>query len=527
MKSDLPVAQASEPAVSQVSKPAARCNVLALPIWKSAIQQVWKPALPLIVTLGFAGCVSKPTEPLPTPPSVQREFRAMWICTVNNGDWPSKRTLTTDEQKNELTEMLDRAAELKFNAVIFQVRPCCDAVYDSPIEPWSVYLTGKAGQRPEPYYDPLTFAIEESHKRGLEFHAWFNPYRVAFNHVTNDLPEKHVVRTHPELVKIYGKHMWLDPGEPETRAYSLSVIKDVVHRYDVDGIHFDDYFYPYQEKTNKEDKVSIPFPDDASWKKYQDSDGKLSREDWRRDNVNKFVQECAAAIKADKPWVKFGISPFGIWRPGYPEQIKGLDSYATLYCDSRMWLSNAWVDYLNPQLYWRIDAKAQSFPVLLKWWTEQNPQGRHLWPGMSVRYDATELTNEIAATRAQPGATGHVIFHALSVTHSKKAVDTALAETYASPALVPASPWLGTNAPSAPELSVKRKRHELSLTWNHNSDVRYWVLQTKTGTNWNTTILPGDMNACILKSTSSSPLPEHVYVSAVNRVGNIGPYSAD
>src|SRR4051812_12773226 len=194
---------------------------------RNLISGAWSLVLGAVAIAAIAtGCKTQPPEPLPTPPTVQREFRAMWICTVNNADWPSKRTLTTDEQKKELTDMLDRAAEMKFNAVIFQVRPCCDAIYDSPIEPWSQYLTGQAGKAPEPFYDPLTFAIEESHKRGLELHAWFNPYRVAFNHETNDLPEKHVARTHPDLVKHYGKHMWLDPGEDATRAYSLSVIKD-------------------------------------------------------------------------------------------------------------------------------------------------------------------------------------------------------------------------------------------------------------------------------------------------------------
>jgi uncharacterized lipoprotein YddW (UPF0748 family) len=487
-----------------------------VPTWKSAI----------LLAVALAGCTTPKEEIPPTaPPTVQREFRAMWVCTVNNGDWPSKGNFNTDEQKKELTEMFDRAAALKFNAVIFQVRPCCDAVYDSSIEPWSQYLTGQAGKAPEPYYDPLTFAIEQAHKRGLELHAWFNPYRVAFNHVTNDLPEKHVVRTHPELVKHYGKHMWLDPGEPETRAYSLSVIKDVVHRYDVDGIHFDDYFYPYQEKANKDDKVNIPFPDDASFKKYQDAGGTLDREDWRRDNVNKFVQEVASAIKGDKPYVKFGISPFGIWRPGFPEQIKGLDSYATLYCDSRLWLSNAWIDYVNPQLYWKIDAKAQSFPVLLKWWTEQNPQGRHVWPGMSVRYDAKELTNQINATRAQDGATGHVIFHAVSVTKSKKGIDTALAETYASPALVPASPWLSTNAPAATDLTVKRKRHEVKVAWKPVEDARWWLLQQRVGSNWVSEVLPGVQTNYVIKATNSAELPERVYVSPVSRLGNVGPYA--
>jgi uncharacterized lipoprotein YddW (UPF0748 family) len=481
-------------------------------------------AITLAVVVGVS-CVSCKNEPLPPPPSVQREFRAMWICTVNNADWPSKRTLSTEEQKKELTDMLDRAAELKFNAVIFQVRPCCDAIYDSPIEPWSQYLTGTAGKAPEPYYDPLTFAIEESHKRGLELHAWFNPYRVAFDHETNNVPEKHIAKRHPELVKVYGKHLWLDPGEPATREYSLSVIKDVLHRYDVDGIHFDDYFYPYREKTNKEDKVTIPFPDDLSWKDYQDGGGKLSRDDWRRDNVNKFVQQVAAAVKADKPWVKFGISPFGIWRPGYPAQIKGLDSYEILYCDSRMWMSNAWLDYLNPQLYWKIDAKAQSFPVLLKWWTEQNPQGRHLWPGMITK-DAAELTNQIEITREQPGVTGHVIFKATSVLTDKKGMDAAVAQAYASPALIPATPWLGTNAPTATDLKLKRKRYELNAAWKPLDDARWWVVQEQFGSNWTTEIFPSGQTNLTVKATKPNALPDHVYVSPVSRLGNIGPFAA-
>jgi uncharacterized lipoprotein YddW (UPF0748 family) len=471
------------------------------------------------------GCKTPPAEPLPAPPTVQREFRAIWICTVNNADWPSKRALTTDEQKKELTDMLDDAARLKFNAVIFQVRPCCDAIYDSPIEPWSQYLTGTAGKAPAPFYDPLAFAIEEAHQRGLELHAWFNPYRVAFDHETNNVPAKHVAKTHPELVKVYGKHLWLDPGEPATRAYSLSVIKDVIHRYDVDGIHFDDYFYPYQEKTNKNDKAYIPFPDDASWKKYQDNGGTLDRQDWRRDNVNKFVREVGDAIKAEKPWVKFGISPFGIWQPGYPPQIKGLNSYASLYCDSRMWLSNAMVDYLNPQLYWKIDAKAQSFPVLLKWWTEQNPQGRHLWPGMIIK-DAAELTNQIAITRETPGVTGHVIFKATSTLTNKKGIASALAQMYEAPALVPASPWLGDSTPAQPELTVKRKRKELKLSWKPVEGARWYLLQTTTGTNWTTAVVPAELTATSFRKDKSLPLPEHVYLFAIDKTGNLSPYAA-
>jgi len=298
------------------------------------------------------------------PPAPLREFRAAWIATVGNIDWPSRKTLSTQEQKAELLAILDRAAQLKLNALIFQVRPACDALYASRIEPWSEYLTSTMGQPPEPFYDPLDFAVEEAHKRGLELHAWFNPYRARLLAAGSPAAPNHVSKTRPQLVRQYGKYLWLDPGERAVQDYSLSVIMDVVNRYDVDGIHFDDYFYPYKEK-DAEGK-ELDFPDDASWRRFG-AGGKLSRDDWRRENVNLFIERVYKSIKAAKPWVKFGISPFGIWRPGNPPQIKGFDAFAELYADSRKWLANGWVDYFAPQLYWPIDPPDQSFPVLLRW----------------------------------------------------------------------------------------------------------------------------------------------------------------
>ncbi|MDW8310812.1 MAG: family 10 glycosylhydrolase, partial [Verrucomicrobiales bacterium] len=253
-----------------------------------------------------------------TPPSPAREFRGAWVATVKNIDWPSRPGLTADQQKAELTAMLDQAARLKLNAILLQVRPACDALYASRFEPWSPYLTGRMGKPPEPYYDPLEFAVTQAHRRGLELHAWFNPYRALVKSPDLEVAPTHVSRKRPELVRDYGKYLWLDPGDPAVQDYSISVVLDVVRRYDVDGVHFDDYFYPYPEKGS--DGTEMDFPDEPTWKKYGLRSG-LSRDDWRRQNVNGFIQRLYRSIKAAKPWVKFGISPFGIWRPGHPPQI--------------------------------------------------------------------------------------------------------------------------------------------------------------------------------------------------------------
>ena len=334
-------------------------------------------------------------------PGVPREFRAAWVATVANIDWPSAPGLPVAQQKAELIKIMDRAADLKLNALIFQVRPACDALYASKYEPWSEYLTGVSGKAPEPFYDPLALAVEEAHKRGIELHAWFNPYRARHPSARSPIPSGHVSKKHPAIVRTYGKHLWLDPADRRTRQYSLDVIMDVVRRYDVDGIHLDDYFYPYKERDEK--GRIVEFPDDATWRQYRAKGGQLSRDDWRRDSVNRFIEEVYRAKQAIKPHVKFGISPFGIWRPGHPPQIKGFDAYAEIYADSRLWLQKGWLDYFTPQLYWAIAPPAQSYPVLLKWWAEQNTSGRNLWPGNftsrisdgSSNWKAEEILNQI------------------------------------------------------------------------------------------------------------------------------------
>ncbi len=393
------------------------------------------------------------------PPAPPREFRGVWVATVANIDWPSKEGLSTAQQKAELISILDRAVRLKLNAVIFQVRPACDAIYDSAVEPWSEYLTGAMGHAPSPYYDPLKFAIIEAHKRGIELHAWFNPYRARHISAKSAISPSHISRTHPQLVRNYGKYLWLDPGEPAVQEHTFNVVMDVVQRYDIDGVHFDDYFYPYQEKDAA--GRELEFPDEPSWKQFG-SKGRLNRDDWRRENVNLLVQRVYRAIKLAKPWVRFGISPFGIWRPGSPPQIKGFDAYARLYADSRKWLARGWVDYFVPQLYWPIESPEQSFPVLLRWWAEQNVKERNLWPGLDTtkvgeNRGPEEIAAQIHLARRQTGVSGEVLYSMKSLM-SNTSLDTTLErQVYSHPALVPTCPWLSTARPQKPNLTLRLK----------------------------------------------------------------------
>ena len=454
------------------------------------------------------------------PPKVTREFRGAWVASVANIDWPSTNSLTVPQQKAELIAILNRAQSLRLNAVILQVRPACDALYPSKLEPWSEYLTGAMGRPPKPFYDPLDFAIKEAHQRGLELHAWFNPYRARHRSAKSPLSSDHIGVTRPALVKKYGDELWLDPGEKEVQEHSSKVVMDVVERYDVDGIHFDDYFYPYKVQQNR--GQDLDFPDDASWQKYR-ARGKLSREDWRRENVNAFIQQVYSSIKMRKPWVKFGISPFGIWRPGYPPQIRGYDAYDKLYADSRKWLQNGWLDYFAPQLYWQISPPEQSYPVLLKWWVGQNPKKRLVWPGLNTantprRWRPDEIVNQVNYTRKQSGATGHIHWNMRSLMRPNGAFDALSRAVYTVPAIPPGMPWLDNTKPARPKLTVGDRSGALSAAWNPaSSDVlSWWVLQTRREGAWKTEILP----AATTSKNWSSPEPEVVALTAVDRYGN-------
>jgi uncharacterized lipoprotein YddW (UPF0748 family) len=479
----------------------------------------------------LAGCAALAASPAQadgdeSPPPVLREFRGLWVATIDNIDWPSQRGLDSARQKQELLAILDRAATLRLNAVVLQVRGSCDAFYDSKIEPWSEYLTGRMGQAPSPPYDPLEFAVAEAHKRGLELHAWFNPYRARLRDLKAPVAANYVTVKHPELVRAYGKYLWLDPSEQGTRDYSLSVVMDVVRRYDIDGVHFDDYFYPYPEKVGDQE---INFPDDVSWRRYREQGGKMAQADWRRDNVDLFVHAVYEAIKKEKSWVKFGISPFGIWRPSHPPQISGFDSYDRLYGDSRKWLAEGWLDYCAPQLYWPVDQKAQSFPALLQWWAGQNTRHRTLLAGMKVNGwknvfdDAKEEALEIEVTRRQTDVSGEILWHAKPLLQNTGGVaDILQNQCYAGPALVPASPWLGADSPGRPFLHAGLEGGALRLTWKSNGPaVWQWVLQKKTGGHWSTEILAGAKTGETIHSGPATALPEAVLLFAVNHFGNL------
>ena len=449
-------------------------------------------------------------------PPPAREFRAAWIATVANIDWPSQPGLPVARQKAELVSLLDRAAQLHFNAVCFQVRPVSDALYSSAIEPWSEYLAGAQGRAPEPFYDPLALAIAEAHKRGLQLHAWFNPFRAGHPESKSPPAPNHITRTHPEIVRHYGKQTWLDPGEPEAQSRALAVVLDVVKRYDVDGVVLDDYFYPYPEKNAA--GLDLDFSDDASWKKYGGHSG-LSRAGWRRENLNRFIQTVSQSIKAAKPWVQFGVSPFGIWRPQNPPQVKGLDAYGTLYADARLWLANGWVDFLAPQLYWPVASRDQSFSALFNWWSSQNPKGRHVFAALDdTKFPADEIARQIETVRSQTRNSGEIHFHLRSVLDNP-ALAAAIRAQYLQPALVPASPWIAAPPTSKPKLTVDTAENSAHVRWENASaePPRGWLLQSRAKGVWTTQILPPGRTDFYLDQGA----PDIVSIRAVDRLGNL------
>lgn len=453
------------------------------------------------------------------PPEPAREFRAAWVATVHNLDWPSKPGLPAERQKAELREILDTAVELRLNAIILQVRPSSDALYVSKFEPWSAFLTGSMGRAPEPAYDPLAFAVAEAHSRGLELHAWFNPFR-ALTSANARAAGNHVSKTHPEWVRRYASQLWLDPGESGAREHARAVILDVVKRYDIDGVHIDDYFYPYPVKNSA--GVPAPFPDDAPWQRYQKSGGKLSREDWRRQNIDELVESLYRGIKAEKRWVKFGISPFGIWRPGVPETIEAqLDAYAELYADSRRWVREGWCDYFSPQLYWSIAPAKQSFPVLFQWWSQQAGGRRHLWPGIATERigssrPASEIVRQIGISRSTPaGSPGHLHWNFKALRRDAGGIKAALLQgPYQDAAIPPAYPWLGNDKPAAPAVRLV----DGVLSWTGQGDVppRWWVVQTQApGGDWKLRLLPETVRRLPVAAGA------RVVVRAVDRFGNV------
>lgn len=406
----------------------------------------------------------------------KREFRGAWLHVVGN---QQIKTMTREGVQQWLTNTLDQLEACGCNAVIFQVRPQADAFYDSKLEPWSRFLTGVQGQAPDPYWDPLQFMIDQCHSRGMEIHAWLNPYRVTSNDKEQLHPE-HLYFRKPEIFKRYGKQLYFDPGEPESREHTVKVIADIVNRYDVDAIHFDDYFYPYPVKYEE-------FHDDASFAKYGAAQGfeYWQKNDWRRHNVEVLMKEINDTIKSVKPWIRFGISPFGIHRnkketpDGSGSDTDGLSNYEALYADVPLWAEKGYIDYIAPQLYWQIGHPVADYEVLIKWWNDGNFKG-HLYIGQNVgsfgRYkdlDNPEISQTEAKFRLErelPNVDGNVWWPGWSLAPqdaSRKtefALQDSLRMIYQKyPALIPAYTDLDDVAPE-PVASVKSSSKGIS--WN-------------------------------------------------------------
>lgn len=487
------------------------------------------------------------TDPGLAPPPPPREFRAAWVATVANIDWPSRKDLTTAQQREEMTRILDTARRIGLNALIVQVRPSCDAIYPSALEPWSEYLTGESGKAPAPAYDPLAEWVAGAHDRGLELHAWFNPFRARHFRAERPDHSSHISKTRPELVRSYDNYLWLDPGEPAARAHSLAVILDVVRRYDVDGVHIDDYFYPYP-------KAGQRFPDEASYARSNSGSAPLSLADWRRDNVNSFVRVLHEEIRKQKPHVRFGISPFGIWRPGFPPGIQGFDAHEGLAADARLWLRKGWLDYAAPQLYWPVAQKPQSYERLLDWWIANNDLRRHIWVGNNTSrilpltpkpgdepadgkqrpsWEPAEVLQQIEITRSRNlgdgGASGNIHFSMVALVENRRGIADALRQgPYATPALVPAAPWLAGETPEPqPPLGVRAESKgpergvELFLPGSVPSGALAagWVIWSRSGQTWSMSPTPARGTRIILNA--GSPLPDAVAVSAIDRFGRV------
>ncbi len=406
----------------------------------------------------------------------KREMRAVWITTVANLDWPSQKGLNSEVQKKEFIDMLNIFQENNINTVIVQVRPSGDAIYPSKYSEWSEWLTGKQGQQPSPYYDPLAFIIEECHKRCMEVHAWFNPFRAVYNYQREEVCKNHITEKHPEWTITYGKHKYLNPGIPKVREYITNIINEVITNYDIDAIHFDDYFYPYSNGTD--------FPDDISFQNY----GKdiFCKQEWRRENINKFIKGISDNINKIKPGLKFGISPFPVWRTKENDS-KGVDltassSYDDLSADILLWIKKGWIDYVMPQLYGHIGHKHLDYKKLAEWWSN-NTDNANLYIGQAFYkidpnssyddwQDSEQLLKQIGINQEYDNIKGHSFFRASFLKDNPLNINQKLLETYHKyPALNPINKKATPITPEKPKLVVLEEENNVfTLSWESNND---------------------------------------------------------
>ncbi|MDD3624590.1 MAG: family 10 glycosylhydrolase [Proteiniphilum sp.] len=434
------------------------------------MRKILQLTVSLLLLLMFAACGT--TRRLPAGVALEtpkREFRGVWIQTVGQSRY---RQMNSAAMRHYLSEMIRKLDEAGINAVIFQVRPEADAFYRSELEPWSRFLTGEQGKVPDdPTFDPLAFLIEECHQRGMELHAWLNPYRVKTN-ISNSLAAGHLYHRYPERFLQYGNQLFFDPGLPENRGFICEVVRDIVTRYEVDAIHMDDYFYPYPI-------AGIPFPDDGSFNSYAASQGfgPSQRGDWRRNNVNLLIQQIKYTIAGIKPWVRFGISPFGIYRNKRSDpqgsDTNGLQNYDDLYADILLWVEKGWIDYNLPQLYWERGHAAADYTTLLQWWNQHN-HGQHLYIGQDLKrsLDRQELQCKIRMTREMPQVHGNCYWYGYQILENAQGVADSLQQVlHRTKALVPAYSYLHEGRPDKVKMLTEVFTEDMHfLTWNHQRE---------------------------------------------------------
>ncbi|MFM2137783.1 MAG: hypothetical protein RJA57_90 [Bacteroidota bacterium] len=388
------------------------------------------------------------------------EFRGVWVATVNNIDWPTKGA-SPDTQRAEFIRLLDMHQRNGMNAIIAQVRPAADAFYESKLEPWSQWLTGVQGKAPDPFWDPLKFMIDEAHRRGMELHAWLNPYRAVFNVNSSSIAPDHITRQHPEWFLTYGDQRFFDPGNKQARDFVVRVVRDIVKRYDVDAIHMDDYFYPYRIPGKE-------FPDEAS---YRSSGSTLKKDDWRRSNCDSIIRSLSIAIKQERKLCRFGISPFSVWRnkkddPEGSDTKAGQTNYDDLYADVLLWMKKAWIDYVTPQLYREIGDDKIAYEKMLDWWSRHS-YGRHIYIGHGIYRalensatpawrDPNQLPQQIRLLRRYPNVQGSIYFSSKSFQRNPLGWNDSLQQHYYRyPALLPPMRWIDNEKPWPPIVDRK------------------------------------------------------------------------
>jgi uncharacterized lipoprotein YddW (UPF0748 family) len=478
-----------------------------------------------MILVGLGSCLWSPepvrdavdagAQPVLVEVEAKREFRGVWVATVANINFPSKPGLSPDLLAAELDRIVDASADAGFNAIVFQVRPEGDALYRSDLEPWSRFLTGTQGG--DPGIDPLAYLIAAAHARNVEVHAWFNPYR-AKSTASAAAKAPHVTVTDPDVVMTYGNLVWMDPGSEIVRKRTVDVVLDVARRYDVDGIHFDDYFYPYPDASGRD------FPDAATFARYQAGGGTLEKSDWRRANVNALVSAVGTGLTSTRAWVRFGISPFGIYRPGFPAGVTGFDQYAKLYADPVEWLQQGWVDYVAPQLYWPTTAERQPYNPLLAWWAARSEGGRHVFAGNFLaalgtkpQWTVDEFRLQLEGTRLaqKAGASGNIFYHIGPILHNQDHIaDVFRDELYAEPALTPAQ--AGDRPRAAPPV-VEIAAGGIRLTPADVVPLRSYAVYRPEAEGWVLDhLVPATAHQVALSAG-------HWAISAVNRYGDESP----